>query len=88
MRLGPLDAPDYARLPMPHMSVEALPLIGRHYLPVFVGAFPDGGTASIQTRHCLKRTIRPLADKEFITDSMEDCKFGEGCKKVYTPDLI
>jgi len=47
---------------MPHMSVEALPLIGRHDLPVFVGAVPDGGTTSIQTRHCLKGTIRPLAD--------------------------
>ena len=47
MRLGPLDSPDYVRLPMPHMSVEALPLIGRHDLPVFVGAVPDGGTARI-----------------------------------------
>lgn len=61
MRLGPLDSPDYVRLPMPHMSVEALPLIGRHDLPVFVGAVPDGGTTSIQTRYCLKGTIRPLA---------------------------
>ena len=59
---------------MPHMSVEALPLIGRHDLPVFVGAVPDGGTTSIQTRHCLKGTIRPLADTEFITDSIKDCK--------------